>query len=70
MSKQTLAVVVGALVLFVVAVVGALALTGGNGSNVHQMPDGSTMTGQMNGQTSTTHTMQDGQTMPGMDMTP
>lgn len=48
MSRQTLAVVVGAVVLFVVAVVGAMAFTGGNsdsGGGIHTMPDGSTMTG-------------------------
>lgn len=45
MSRQTLAVVVGAIVLFVVAVVGAIAFTGGNSNSggVHTMPDGSTM---------------------------
>ena len=48
MSRQTLAVIVGAIVLFVVAVVGAMAFTGGDsssGDNVHTMQDGSTMSG-------------------------
>jgi hypothetical protein len=46
MSRQTLAVIVGAIVLFVVAVVGAMAFTGGDsgsGDNVHTMQDGATM---------------------------
>jgi hypothetical protein len=61
MSKQTLAVIVGAIALFAIAVFGALAFTGGDSSsgNGHTMPGGSTMTDQM----STT----DG-TMSGMDM--
>jgi len=45
MSRQSLAVIVGAIVLFVVAVVGAMAFTGGDsnsGDNVHTMQDGST----------------------------
>lgn len=48
MSKQTLAVIVGAIVLFVAVVVGAMAFTGGDsnsGGNTHIMDDGSTMTG-------------------------
>jgi hypothetical protein len=69
--KQTLVVIVGAIVLFGVGIGGALAFMGGNdSSNSHQMPNGQTMTGEMTDQTSTTHTMQDGQTMTGMDMTP
>jgi len=45
MSKQTLAVIVGAIVLFVVAVVGAMAFTGSDSGpdNVHTMQDGSMM---------------------------
>ena len=45
MSKQTLAVIVGAIVLFIAAVAGAMAFTGGDSSpdNVHTMQDGSTM---------------------------
>lgn len=45
MSRQTLAVIVGAIVLFVVAVVGAMAFTGSDLSpdNVHTMPGGTTM---------------------------
>ena len=46
MNKQTLAVIVVAIVLFAVAVVGAMAFTGGDsssGDNVHTMQDGSTM---------------------------
>ena len=44
-NRTTLAVIVGAIVLFVVAVVGAMAFTGGdsNPDNVHTMPGGSTM---------------------------
>lgn len=68
MPKQTLAVIVAAIVLFGVGIIGALAFTGGDdGSNSHQMPNGQTMTGQMNDQTTT---MDDGQTMTGMDMSP
>jgi hypothetical protein len=52
MSKQTLAVAVGAVVLFVIAIVGAMAFTSGSGgSNVHTMPNGETMTGTMPTQT-------------------
>jgi hypothetical protein len=45
MNRTTLAVIVGAIVLFVVAVVGAMAFTGGepSGDNVHTMQDGSMM---------------------------
>ena len=76
MTKQTLAVIAGAIVLFAVAVIGAMAFTGGDsnpGGNMHTMQDGSTMTGMMDEQTSTTggaHTMQDGSMMDdGMNMT-
>jgi hypothetical protein len=68
MPKQTLVVIVGAIILFGVGIIGALAFTGGNdNSNSHQMPNGQTMTGQMNDQTTT---MEGGQTMTGMDMSP
>lgn len=64
MPKQTIAVVVAAIVLFGVGIVGALAFTGGNDdSNGHEMPNGQMMTGPM-------HTMEDGSVMTGMDMTP
>ena len=55
MSRQTLAVIVGAIVLFVVAVVGAMAFTGGDSSsdNVHTMPGGSTMSDTDMGDTDT-----------------
>lgn len=44
MSRQTLAVIVGAIVLFAVAVIGAMAFTGGeSGGPTMTMPDGSTM---------------------------
>lgn len=49
MSKQTLAVIVGAIVLFAAVVVGAMAFTGGDsdsGGTTHIMDDGSTMTGE------------------------
>jgi len=69
--KQTIVVIVGAIILFGVGIVGALAFTGRNdNSNVHQMPNGQMMTGEMTGQTGGMHTMQDGQVMTGMDMTP
>ncbi|RDI73675.1 hypothetical protein Gocc_2588 [Gaiella occulta] len=70
MSKQTLVVIVGAIVLFAVGIIGALSFTGASTSGGHQMPNGQTMTGEMTGQTGGTGTMQAGQTMPGMDMTP
>ena len=59
MSKQILAVIVGAIVLFAVAVVGALAFTGGDSSsgNVHKMQGGSTMTDQMSTTDGTSSTM-------------
>lgn len=71
MPKQTLAVIVAAIVLFGVGIIGALAFTGGDdSSDGHQMPNGQMMTGEMTGQTDGMHTMQDGQVMTGMDMTP
>ena len=70
MSKQTLAVIAGAIALFVVAVAGAIAFTGGSDSagNVHTMPDGSTMTGEM--PTSDMHEMDDGSMMDDGEMNP
>ena len=63
MNMQTLAVAVGAVVLFALALVGALAFTGdsSSGGNVHTMQNGRTMTG-----TGGMHTMQNGQMMPGL----
>jgi hypothetical protein len=59
-SRQTLAVVIGAIVLFVVAVVGTMAFTGGDsksGGGIHTMPGGSTMSetemGNMSEETNT-----------------
>lgn len=70
MSKQNLAIIVGAIVLFVVAVVGAMAFTGGDsGTPVMTMSDGSTMpTDQMT--TGGTMTMGDGSTMDTGAMNP
>lgn len=70
MSKQTLAVIVGAIVLFTVAVVGAMAFTGGGDNTpMMTMPDGSTMPAdQMT--TEGTHTMEDGSTMSDEEMSP
>ncbi|GIU94216.1 MAG: hypothetical protein KatS3mg012_0673 [Gaiellaceae bacterium] len=71
MSKQTLAVIVGAIVLFVVAVIGAMAFTSGgdSGTPMMTMPDGSIMPAdQMT--TEGTHTMEDGSTMPDEEMEP
>lgn len=48
MSRQTLAVIVGAIVLFAGVLVGTLAFTGGDSNgNVHTMPGGTTMTEPM-----------------------
>ena len=50
MSKQTLAVIVGAIVLFGIAVFGAMAFTAGDsspGDTTHMMDDGSVMTDRM-----------------------
>lgn len=67
MSKQTITVIIGAIVLFAAAIGGTLAFTGGSNSNsnMHTMQNGRTMTGQM---TDGTHTMTNGNTMPGMSM--
>lgn len=74
MNKQTIVVIVGAVVLFAAAIGGAIAFTGGNGSgsNMHTMQDGQTMTGEMTDTTSGgTHTMTNGETMTGsMDSMP
>lgn len=71
MRKQTLAVVAGAIVLFTVAVIGAMALTsGGNpGTPMMTMPDGSTMPADQMPPAGT-HTMDDGSTMPDEEMEP
>ena len=63
MSKQVAIVVVAAIVLFGVALVGALAFTGSSrsGDNGHTLPDGQTMTAPM-------HTMNNGDMMTGMSM--
>ncbi len=48
MPRQTLAVIIGAIVLFAGVLVGTLAFTGGDSSgNVHTMPGGTTMTEPM-----------------------
>jgi len=69
MNKQTIAVILGAVVLFVVALGGALAFTGGesSGGNVHTMPGGQMMTGMMDDEMmdDPAHTMPGGQTMTG-----
>jgi hypothetical protein len=65
LNKQTLAVIAGAIVLLVVAIVGAIAFTGGSESDPSgpgmTMPDGSTMP---SGQMTTGMTMTNGETMP------
>lgn len=73
MSRQTLAVLAGAVVALALGVFGALAFTGGGsspGGAVHTMPDGATMTGPMSTTGVGVHTMEDGSTMDGMDMSP
>ena len=76
MNKQTIAVIVGAVVLFAVAVVGALAFTGGDSGagSVHTMSNGQMMSGATHapsgmGSMMGGHTMTDGEMMPGMDHT-
>lgn len=57
MNKQTLAVVVGAIVLFAIGIFGAIAFTGddsGSNGNMHTMEDGSTMEGDATMETGTT----------------
>lgn len=67
MNKQTLAVVVGAAVLLVAGIVGAMAFTSDSGGPVMTMPDGSTMPAdQMT--TEDMMTMDDGSTMPTDEM--
>ena len=62
MPRQTLAVIIGAIVLFAGVLVGTLAFTGdGSDGNVHTMPGGTTMTEPM-------MTMPGGQTMPSGSM--
>ena len=83
MNKQTIAVIAAAVVLFAVALIGALAFTGNDSDarDVHTMPNGQTMTGSTdnsmmghtmsNGQTMTRQmqTMEDDASMPGMTHT-
>lgn len=58
MNKQTLAIVLGAVVLFAIGVFGALAFTGGDsGDGMHTMPGGTTMTGPMTDDMDTTDDM-------------
>lgn len=63
MNKHVAIVVVVAVILFGVALAGALAFTGGSsgGSGAHTMSGGQTMTTPM-------HTMDNGDTMTGMKM--
>lgn len=64
MNKQTLAVIVGAIILLGLGIFGAMAYTGGadSGSPMMTMPDGSSMPAdQMT--TDDTMTMDDGSTM-------
>lgn len=70
MNRQTLAIVVGAIVLFAVAVIGAMAFTGGGDDTpMMTMPDGSIM--PADGMTTEgTHTMEDGSTMSDEEMSP
>jgi hypothetical protein len=71
MNKQTLAVIVGAIVLLGAGIFGAMAFTGSDDSNtpIMTMPDGSTMPADQMSSTDGTNTMEDGETMPGMEMT-
>lgn len=73
MSRQTLAVIIGAIALFGVGVFGALSFTGeDSGTPTMTMPDGSTMPAdQMPADQMTTegaHTMDDGSTMSDQEM--
>ena len=70
MNKQTLAVIVGAIVLLGLGIVGAMAFTGSSDSPVMTMPDGGTMRSDQMSSTGGMQTMQDGQTTTGMDMNP
>ena len=72
MSKQTLVVVIGAIILLGLGIVGAMAFTGSSGSDspIMTMPGGSTMPSDQMTSTGGTHTMQDGGAMTGTDMNP
>lgn len=72
MNKQTLVVVIGAIVLLGLGIFGAMAFTGGSDSNspVMTMPDGTTMPSDQMTSTEGTQTTEDGETMTGMDMNP
>ena len=76
MNKQLIAAVAGAVVLFAVALVGALAFTGSDSgaSNAHTMPNGQMMTGMMDDDSMMDHMMSNGQMMtgpmPGMTVSP
>lgn len=71
MSRQNLAIIVGAIVLFAIAVLGATAFSGGGDSDtpVMTMPDGSTMPAEQM-TTEGTMTMPDGSTMSDGEMGP
>jgi len=70
MNKQTLVVVIGAIVLLGLGIAGAMAFTGSSTAPVMTMPDGRTMpSGQMSS-TGGMHTMPDGSTMTGIEMSP
>ena len=67
MNKQTLVVVVGAIILFGIGIFGAVAFSGGDsGTPVMTMPDGSTMPSDQ--MTDDTMTMDDGSTMDDDEM--
>ncbi len=69
MNKQTLVVVVGAIILLGVGVFGALAFTGGDtGTPMMTMPDGSTMPGEQMMTDDGIHTMGDGSMMDDQEM--
>ena len=68
MNKQTLVVIVGAVILLGVGVFGALAFTGGDsGTPIMTMPDGSTMPNDQMTDDGT-HTMEDGSMMDDQEM--
>lgn len=71
MQKQTLVVIVGAIILLGLGVFGAMAFTGqsDSGTPMMTMPDGSIMPVDQMG-TGGVHTMEDGQIMDDADMTP
>lgn len=72
MNKQTLVVVIGAIVLLGLGVFGAMAFTGSSssGSPVMTMDDGTIMPSDQMTSTQGTHTMEDGGTMTGTEMNP